>query len=120
MITEHEIFNAIPGTSLDEIVEVFVFQAERENLNFNLRGLLRRNGKIISPKPFSTDRSYLGILLDKLKDRKIEFQITYDAYRNLCYTVNCGNSISYSSQSLEEAICKSCSAYVLSTRNRIQ
>lgn len=104
-----DVFNLPVGRNLDDLVEIALFDAEREHLNFTSNALLRRNGKVRSPRPFSSSSEFLGDLIEQLKFKKIPFSIKYSSSDSVGFCVIV-NGVLFSSEKLPEALSKAVGA----------
>jgi len=108
-MNEEEISRMSTGRLLDEMVEVIVFDAERSSMVFKSPEMLHKNGKIVTPKEYSTNPQFISIMLKEALRKRVHVTIRIDPDSDLKFLVSSHltDTFSYGSVNLEEAVCKS-------------
>lgn len=98
------------GNVLNEMIEVMIFNSEREHLNFSRKALIQINGKISKARNFSDSDYLYPLILRQLNVMKKPYSIDYFPEDDLCYRFSfiLPGGESCRSTTIELAICKCC------------
>jgi hypothetical protein len=87
----HQIREINSENILNGLIETLMFRAERASMDLSKRELIRRGDKIICPREFCTDPNILGTLIYKLSELGIDYSITHDSNKLICFKVSMEN-----------------------------